>query len=286
MRSPIIWFGGKGRMSAKLLKLLPNHKTYVEAFGGGASLLFAKPPSPVEVYNDINQALYDFFTVLSKEESFQKFYRRVAALPYSRKLYYDYRDTWQDETDIIEKTAKWFVVAQQSFGGLFGRGWGFDVTTSNRNMSSSVSDWLSCLESLPQVHARLQRVQIECRDWRKILDTYDTQDTLFYLDPPYVRETRSDGGYEHELTDDDHRELVQRILELEGNVMLSGYDHEIYAPLANWEKHVFQTACHAAGRTRYTKILGDGSAIKMQPRTEVVWVKNTNKAQTQLEFVT
>jgi len=64
LRSPMWWFGGKGKMVKKLLPLIPQHKIYVEVFGGGASLLFAKEPSPVEVYNDLNSDLVNFFRVL------------------------------------------------------------------------------------------------------------------------------------------------------------------------------------------------------------------------------
>lgn len=127
LRSPIVWFGGKGNMASKLLKLMPEHKHYVEPWGGGASLLFAKPPcGGVEVYNDL---------------------------------------------------------------------------------------------------------------------------------------------------DDGHQEMVSRLLEYPGMVMLSGYDHEIYKPLtvAGWDVQRYETACSAAGKTRHTGIQGAGASMRMQPRTECVY---------------
>lgn len=274
MRSPIRWLGGKGQMVKKILPLLPKTKIYVEPFGGGASVLLARRPSPVEVYNDLDSGLYDFFIVLSDPELFEQFYRRVATLPYSRQLFNECRENWQSETDKVKRVAMWFVVARQSFSGDFGHSWGYGITNTRRGMAGEVSKWLSCIEGLPQVHDRLQRVQIECNDWRVVMDTYDTPETLFYLDPPYVHSTRSAGNYQHELTAEDHRDLVNICLEAKGKICLSGYASAIYEPLeeASWQRLDFETACHAAGRTRGTGILGEGSALEKQGRAETVWM--------------
>lgn len=277
MRSPIMLFGGKGNMTAKIVPMLPPHRIYVEPFGGGASVLLAKPPSSVEVYNDVDENLVGFFKTLADPVLFEAFYRRVAVLPYSRALYNECRATWREETDPITRAAKWFVVARQSFSGMFGTSWSFAVTASHRGMTGACSRWLGCLEALPAVHARLQRVQIECSDWRLILDTYDTPDTLFYCDPPYVAGTRRHGGYAHEMSDDNHRDFVARLLTIKGQAVVSGYEHPIYAPLveAGWEVVRFETACHAVGRTRATGLRGKGSVLAKQARTEVLWRKVT-----------
>ena len=116
-------------------------------------------------------------------------------------------------------------------------------------------------------------MQIECQDWRVILDRYDGPETLFYCDPPYVHDTRSSSRYAHELSASDHEELVTCLLGIEGMAIVSGYDHPIYRALdeAGWERYEWETACSAAGKTRATGILGEGSALRMQPRTEVAW---------------
>ena len=121
LRTPIWWFGGKGNMVAKLLKLVPPHRGYVEPFGGGASLLLAKAPARVETYNDLDSALVGFFKVLADPRLFKRFYRRVQATPYSRELYNQYREEWQAEEDPVIRAYKWFVVARMSFGGIFGK---------------------------------------------------------------------------------------------------------------------------------------------------------------------
>ncbi|GIW05154.1 MAG: hypothetical protein KatS3mg059_1774 [Thermomicrobiales bacterium] len=97
------WFGGKGRLVHRIIALMPPHRIYVEPFGGAATVLLNKPPSPVEVYNDVDEGLVGFFRVLSDPDLFAQFYRRVAVLPYSRKLYDDARRTWRDEPDPVKR---------------------------------------------------------------------------------------------------------------------------------------------------------------------------------------
>lgn len=165
-----------------------------------------------------------------------------------------------------------FVMIRMSFSGL-GAAWGSGINCSYRGMAGECSCWLTALDGLPAIHARLQRVQVDCADWRVILERYDTPDTLFYLDPPYVLSSRKDGGYPHELSDKDHRDLVEQIQRLQGYVVLSAYPCEIYEPLAaaGWEKIEIKTSCYAVGRTRQSGLQGDGKVRTSQYRTEVVW---------------
>jgi DNA adenine methylase len=261
--------GGKGKICRKLLQYIPPHRTYVEVFGGGANLLFVKPPSPVEVYNDIDHSLVDFFRVLSSPELFEKFYRRVAVLPYSRTLYKECLETWHLQEDIIERTIRWYIVARQSFGGRFGSGWGYSVKESAGGMARAVSGWLSTLEMLPEIHRRLMKVQIECLDFRDAIKIYDTEETFFYLDPPYHPETRkSDKGYRYELEVEEYTEMVEILLRIKGKCMLSGYFHEVFTPLeeAGWKRIEIDTAC----------LLGAGVNGKVEyRRLESVWMNYT-----------
>lgn len=260
-------------MTAKLLPLMPPHRTYVEPFGGGASLLFAKEPSPVEVYNDLDTGLVHFFRVLADPALVPHLFWRCCHTPYSRTIFDDFRATWKTTDDPVERAYRWFVVARWSFSGSFAASFSTVVTASRRGMAETASKWLSVLDSFGALHERIMRVQIECQDWRVILDRYDTPETLFYLDPPYVADTRKSGSYAHELTAEDHAELVQQLLALKGMAMLSGYQSPVYEPLvqAGWEFKSWQTACHAAGRTRGSGLQGNGSAMAKQPRTECLW---------------
>jgi len=261
-------------MIHKLLKLIPPHQTYCEPFGGAAALLFAKPPSPVEVYNDVDSGLVNLFRVLRDPEKFEQFYYRVCLTLYSREEYYYCLNTWQQCEDDVEKAYRFFVVARMSFGGHFGHSWGFEITKSARGMVQVCSRWLAAIEDLPYIHARLMQVQIENRDFRELIPIYDTPDTLFYCDPPYVPDTRRDGWYKHEVSLEDHQELVELLLKVKGKALLSGYRHKVYEPLekAGWQRLEVKTACSVVGRTRYTGILGKGAALRKQPRVECIWV--------------
>jgi len=287
LRSPIIWFGGKGHLVNKLLPLIPRHKIYVEPFGGGANLLVAKEPSQIEVYNDLDSGLVNFFRVLRDKNKFQKFYEQVVLMPYSREEYYECRETWDKEEDDVQMAVKWFVVARQSFSGIFGRSWGYTVTNSVRGMANPISKYWGAIDMLPEVAERLLRVQIEHNDFRKILKAYDTENTFFYLDPPYVLDTRTEAVYRYEMALEDHQELVDMLLHITGKAMLSGYDHEVYKPLeeAGWTKLVFEAMCWVTGRTRAQKhIYNDSNKHKLK-RKECVWLNYVPAPHKQMELL-
>jgi len=283
LRSPIWCFGGKGRLAKKILQFFPPHRIYVEPFGGGASVLLKKRPAAVEVYNDIDSGLVCLFRVLRDPQKFARFYEKVCLTPYSREEYEHCRDTWEGCDDEVERAYRFFVAARQSFSGEFGGSWSYSVTASGRGMALAPSKWLSVLRLLPAIYERLMGVQIEHNDFRTILGRYDTPETLFYCDPPYVLDTRTGGGYRHEMTLNDHQDLVGILLSLSGMVLLSGYQHEIYVPLedAGWRRVDFQTSANAAGRIRGSKLLGTGAATKHVSRVESIWI--SPRAQQRLE---
>lgn len=271
LRSPITYAGGKGNMVVKLLKLIPPHKYYCEVFGGGASLLFAKRPAKVETYNDIDSNLVNLFRVIRDEEKFKKFQRLVSLTLYSREEFKYCKKTLNESKDDVERAYKFFIVLRQSMSGT-GNGWGFVVRISHRNMSGMVSNYLTAIDNLPLIHERLKVVQIENDDFRKIIPRYDTEETFFYCDPPYPLETRKVEIYKHELSLDDHRDLVNLLLKCKGKVMLSCYWHDVYQPLldAGWRKQEFKTACYIAVRSRNSGLQGDGVLEEKKPRVEVV----------------
>ena len=260
-------------MVSTLLPLIPKHRTYVEVFGGAGALLFAKPRSAVEVYNDIDSGLVNLYRVLRDPESFQQLYKKAVLTPYSREEFYAMRETWNQTEDPVERAYRFYVVARMSFSGIFGRPWTLAVAQSSRGISSVVRKYLSALERLPKIHQRLSVVQIEHLDFRRIFQLYDSPETFFYLDPPYVLETRHSEEYTHEMSLEDHRELVDILLKIQGRALLSGYQHEVYGPLeeAGWARVDKVTNCFAAGRTRAAGLQGRGSCTHKQRRTESLW---------------
>ena len=272
LKSPLKWYGGKTKLVKKLLPLVPKHQTYVEVFGGSAALFFAKEVSPLEVINDLHSGLVNFYRVLRDPEKFAKFDYLVNLTPFSREEFSFCKDSWRSCEDDVEKAYQWFVVMRQSFGAI-GAAFGNSVTQGNKGMASAVTGFLGAIERLPEIHQRLRGVQIEELDFRKLIKKYDRSGTFFYLDRPYVMSTRRAKAYEHEMSDEDHEELVDLLLGIDGKAILSGYANPIYAPLerAGWKRYDFNASCAVAARTRQTGLLGKGSATDSQARIESVW---------------
>ncbi len=281
MRGPISIFGGKHYMIKHLLQLIPPHKTYVEVFGGGAKLLFAKEPSPIEVYNDIDSNLVNFFRVLKDDKAFEEFYKFCICTPYSREIFYECRKDIAAEPDKVQRAWKFFVSAKMAFSGRHkSPSWSKCTTQSRRGMPSGVSSWISAIEGLQDVHNRLFRVLIEHQNFKKVILDADTKDTFYYLDPPYVQSVRKGKDrYPHELSDDEHQELVDILLDIKGQVMLSGYINDIYKQLedAGWDRKDYGTSSFAAGRTKQTGLKGDGSVKETQKRMESIWLSPNYK---------
>ena len=286
IRSPIKILGGKGRFARRIIALMPPHQTYVEPFGGGASVLLAKPPSPVEVYSDIDGDLANLFKVIRDPRMFKDFQRAVALTPYSREEHHTARASMTGLRcdDRIEWARQFFVIARQSFSGRKkSPSWGYAITCSKRHLPDTVACYLRAVEGLPAVAARLLRVQIECADYVDVIERFDTPETLFYCDPPYVASTRRNGKYPNEMTDADHEELVQLLLDIQGMAIVSGYEHRIYKRLedAGWRRRNFETTCQAVGKSKVTGIAG-GKMRRLDKRVESLWIHPRCDAQEQL----
>lgn len=232
VKSPLSYFGGKVRLSKKIVGLFPRHKIFVDVFGGGGSLLLSKRPSEVEVFNDLHSDITTFFKVVADAELSKELIRRLEVTPYSKKVFETVRDSRTPKAaDDIEIALRTFVKHRQSRNGT-GVSWGFGVTTSVAGVAEKVSTYNKAIARINEVSARLRRVQIENRDWSRIIDLYDHPETLFSMDPPYVPNTRSGSGkYEIEMTSEDHVRLVERLLTVQGFVVLMGYANPIYSQL-------------------------------------------------------
>jgi DNA adenine methylase len=234
--------GGKGRLWRWIVQYLPKSDVYCEAFGGAAHVLLNKEPSPLEIYNDIDDNLVNLFRVVADPKLFRKFLRRVQPLPYARSLYDYCAQTLREQTDPIERAWRFYVLLNQSMCGC--PKWGCNIRYPRHRVCSH--DWASYVDRLPAIHARLRRVQIDHLDWRVCLERYDQPGIVWYLDPPYPPDTRSDHAmYSHELSSDDHAELVDRIIRLKGMVAISSYPNPIYAKLARagWKEVRRDTWC-------------------------------------------
>ena len=234
-KSPINWYGGKYYMAKDIIELFPKHHMYVEGFGGACHVLFRKERSNMEVYNDLHSGLYLFFKFI--RDNNEEFIRKLTLTPYSREEFENSKD-WMFEEDDIEKARKFYVRTMQSVAS--NGGWCYAKSKSRRGMCQSVSRWLGNIEeNLSGAIERLKEVQIENLDILDLIKKYDKEDTLFYLDPPYVPETRKQKkSYDCEMTREQHIELINTLINVKGKVILSGYDNDIYNKLLDngWKK--------------------------------------------------
>ena len=273
MRSPLVWLGGKSLLVSKLLRFIPIHDRYIEVFGGGASLLFAKPRSSVEVYNDVDPALADFFRLIQDAQEFPVFYRHALLTLYSRQLYREYKQTWAGHDTRLERVIQWFAVARQSFAGRFGGSWGFSLYGDNQ-----ATKFMNTVRRLRHISARFKNVKVENEDWESIIARYDSPDSFFYLDPPYLLSTRRSGGYLFEMTDDDHKRMADKLSRVKGACMLSGYDNKIYKDLG-WRKESYDRICNGVGRTRNSDLKGKNKLEESHTRTECVWLNYSSQLE-------
>lgn len=271
LSSPLKWHGGKAYLASRIIELMPPHIHYVEPYAGSLAVLLAKEPEGVsEVVNDLNESLMLFWRVLGDETLFKEFERRAQATPFCEALWnraheLDRADAPTNPAHLVHYAFMFFVHCRQSLAGRMKSFAPLSRSRTRRGMNEQASAWLSAVEGLPAVHARLKRVAILNRDALDVIRQQDGPDTLFYLDPPYLHETRAstDSYGEQEMSHEDHERLLIILRGLEGKFLLSGYRSELYDDCAaanNWNRHDFDLPNNSAGGASKRRM------------TECVWV--------------
>jgi DNA adenine methylase len=235
----------------------PGWLHYVEPFAGGLSVLLANDPEGIsEVVNDLNYELSNFWCALQSAEAFAEFKRRVDATPFSQGefegAHIDPPMTFDKLGGMTARAVNFFIRCRQSLSGRMDSFTGITRLRARRGMNAEVSAWLNAIEGLPAVHDRLKRVLVLNRDALDVIRSEDGPRTLFYLDPPYLHETRATTKEygSHEMSDGQHLELLTALTHIKGRFMLSGYRSKMYdlaAENGGWTRHDFETANHASG---------------------------------------
>lgn len=249
---PIKWHGGKHYLAPWIISHFPPHLHYVEPYFGGGSVFLARDPNlnwfidenwkrengekvPAafrgcsEVVNDINGELTNFWQVLADPNLFDKLVRAVEATPLGQDAWRSAFSAEQGNCCPVQRAVEFFVRYRQSRQGL-----GKDFATLSRNrtrrgMNEQASSWLNAIEGLAGIHKRLQGVVILNDNALKVVSQQDGEKTLFYLDPPYLHETRSSTGeYEFEMSKAEHFALLDCLSRIKGKFILSGYHSKLY----------------------------------------------------------
>lgn len=262
--APTHWFGGKTFLRDFILPHLNYGKVYVEPFCGSANIFFAKRPHGVEVLNDLNPDLINFLRVLQSRRQFRLLAHCLRWTVYSvEEFMLAGRLLLVESTPDVERAWAFFVQKNLGFSGKgVTRGeWRRSFQSGSGNV---VIDWQTRVSRLEDWRDRLKNVHIKRQDALSVIRQWDSRETMYYLDPPYVADTRIDTDvYSHEMTDDAHHQLVQLLTTIRGRVVLSGYDTPIYQPL------------EAAGWARLDRTILSSMARSpdgLGQRTEVLWI--------------
>lgn len=254
------WYGGKYSHLDWLLPLLPKTTHFCEPFGGSAAVLINREPSPVETYNDIDGEVVNFFRVLREQK--EALIESIGLTPFSREEFELAISEPLDKISQVERARRFYIRARQVRTGLaqtasVGR-WAHCLLTSRAGMAGAVSRWLGSVEDLPFIAQRLLRVQIEHDDAIAVIHRYDSEETLFYCDPPYPLSSRGGCAYGYEFSDEQHRALAAVLRNVKGKVALSGYRCDLMDELyRDWQSiEAPEKSCHSV----------------KTPRTEVLWI--------------
>ena len=247
MIGPLSYIGGKRAIAKQIIAVFPEHTTYVEVFAGGAQVLFRKEPSKVEILNDLDREIVNFFRVCQQHhEELVRYLRFTLA----SRAWFDLLKTIEpDSLTDIQRAARYFYLLKNSFAGLVVR----------HNYHLSVTEPVGFNPGrlpglLEETHQRLARVQIECLPYEKVLAKYDRNSTLFYLDPPYYARKL----YRYNLSHDDFIAMAAHLKELNGKFVLSLNDvpevRTIFAKFRIRGIELAYTAQKTAGR-RFKEVL-------------------------------
>ncbi|MFA9949166.1 DNA adenine methylase [Dentiradicibacter hellwigii] len=254
---PILnYLGGKWRIAPWVVEHLPAHHCYVELFGGAASVLLSKPPAPVEVVNDISDEIDILYRVLRNPVRMRRLLRLLQRTPYGVSAY---RAAFATSGRDMVETARRLIV--RSSMGFHPRAIGRSTATFRTGRTRSpAATWRNYRRGLPAVTRRLRHVIIEHRPALGLVSLYDSPQTLFYADPPYLPETRtSEARYPHEMTVADHEALLKRLCAIGGMALVSGYPSELYNDLlAGWMRV-----------TRRARVFGTAGDLTRQ---EMLWI--------------
>jgi DNA adenine methylase len=256
LKRPIMrWHGGKWRLAPWIISHFPEHRVYVEPFGGAGSVLLRKSRSYAEVYNDLDGEAVNLFRVV--RDRGDELRELLELTPFART---EFIESYEPSSDPLEQARRTCARSFMGFGSnSHNRKTGFR-SNSNRNGTTPAHDWANYPAALDAIIERLRGVVIECRDAKEVIAAHDSHETLTYVDPPYVAGTRDKGSdYKFEMSDSDHIDLAMFLSDAKGMVIVSGYESKIYDDIYRGWKKVTRAA------------LADGA----RKRVEVLWI---NKA--------
>jgi DNA adenine methylase len=231
--TPITYYGGKQKLISTILPLFPKHNLYAEPFIGGGAIFWAKKNSPVEVINDTNRELINFYETCKND--FVDLEKMIRISLHSRSLHSDAKVINENPHMFTRIQRAWsiWVLASQGFASMLDGTWGYDKSknTTSKKISNKRASFTE------ELAIRLQNVQIECTDALRIILSRDQEESFFYCDPPYFN---SDCGHYDGYSKQDFEMLLQTLSKIKGKFLLSSYPSELlkeYKEAYGWFQH-------------------------------------------------
>lgn len=261
--------GHKFMLAETIEPLLGKHKIFCEPYAGFAAVLFHKSRSQVEVINEMNPMITDVFRTIRIERKAREVRRLLDFTPYSREEYFRIRDlTWKELQNFDDVERARIVIAKSWMG------WnGFSLLRRNIGFSESkvkciVPSYLRACRMVVEIGRRLRGVIVEQGKALDCIRRYDAPETVFYVDPPYPHGTRDENSllYHDEMTDDDHEELIALLKKIEGGVIVSTVENDVYSVgLGAWHREQVSISHRSnAGGKSVTELLYMNSKMTMQ----------------------
>jgi DNA adenine methylase len=225
LRPALRYYGSKWNMAPWIVSFFPKHEIYVEPYGGGAAVLLQKPIVRVELYNDLDGRVVNFFKVLREQPD--ELVRLIALTPTARAE----MDVAKEQSpDPLEDARRLYVLSWQSINGATDPSQSFWRRTLRTHADLHSKYFITHLENLIRVAWRMANVQIENRDALEIIASFDTSEALLYVDPPYVHTTRATPNrYAHEMEDVHHIAMAEKLMASHARLVVSGYKNDFYA---------------------------------------------------------
>ncbi|WP_367347559.1 DNA adenine methylase [Sphingobium yanoikuyae] len=257
------WLGGKFRLAPWIVSQFPDHRIYIEPFGGAASVLLHKPRAYNETYNDLDGELVNLFRVLRGEQA-SELLKQLALTPYSREEYWAAFEATDEPVERARRTIVRSHMAHGTGGARMDRPTGFrtDGVTATTNVAG---EWADLPEALQAIVDRMRGVNIEQRPAIELIQRFNCENALIYLDPPYLPATRSTKSrkpgeryhtYAFEMIEDDHLELLAACRDSKAMIIISGYPDPMYdEALPGWTRRQIAARAH-----------------RNSPRTECLWI--------------
>lgn len=267
LRAPFGWPGGKTRSVKFILPHLPYRKTYCEPYGGSGAVLLGRHKSQLEIYNDRYGGVVAFYQCLRDARLYEELVKWLDLTVNAREEWVNCSTTWSNVNDPVERAGRWYYMHEYSFGSL-GRNWGRARSGAYKGINGKIRNKIKLF---PEIHGRFQNVQVENLDGIECMRQYDSPETVFYLDPPYMDADQQ--MYVENVNTNYHRRLLDTIFKTRGFVAISGYANDIY-DARNWDNILeWEVFVSIQGLRGSKKNNLEGLPLKRGHVMERLWIK-------------